>query len=250
MSQPFFAPILGVIAALTAGTVIVSSETSAQPKSEAKAEPVLLELFTSQGCSSCPPADKVADKLDREGDAVIISRPVTYWDRLGWKDTLASEANTDLQRAYARRGLEGRNGVYTPQAVTHGTHGIVGSNEIGVRRLIAQVGQSQTSALRAKTLSNGDIAVGVAGPIASDGELSLITVKRKATIAIGRGENTGRTVTYTNVYQSEQVAGQWNGGEQGLVIGASLLSQSKGERNALVLRESNSGRVLAARWVS
>jgi len=229
--------------------VIVSSETSAQPKPVAKAEPVLLELFTSQGCSSCPPADRVAAKIDSESDAVIISRPVTYWDRLGWKDTLANEANTDLQRAYARRGLQGRNGVYTPQVVTGGTHGIVGSHELGVRRLIAQVSQSQTSVLRAKTLSTGDVAVGVAGPDASSGELSIITVKRKATIAIGRGENTGRTVTYTNVFLSEKPAGDWNGGEQGLVVDASKLSENKGDRNALILREASSGRVLAARWL-
>ena len=82
--------------------------------------PVLLELFTSQGCSSCPPADRLAERLTKEPGLLVISRPVTYWDRLGWKDTLAREENTQLQRAYAARGLAGENGVFTPQIVIDG----------------------------------------------------------------------------------------------------------------------------------
>ena len=106
-------------------------------QTHALGQPVLVELFTSQGCSSCPPADRFASTLARDSDLVVIARPVTYWDRLGWKDTLAREANTDLQRDYSRRGLAGRNGVYTPQMVVDGVLGAVGSRERDVRQQIA-----------------------------------------------------------------------------------------------------------------
>ncbi len=251
MTKPFLMPMIGVAAALAAGTVIVASETSAQSTTKAASEPVLLELFTSQGCSSCPPADRVAAKLDRESSTVVISRPVTYWDRLGWKDTLAREANTDLQRAYSRKRLAGRNGVYTPQIVTDGQFGIVGSQENAVRGQMRQAMRIQTAALRAKKLANGDVAVGIAGSQSGNAELTLVAVKHKAKVAIGRGENTGRTITYTNVLKSERVVAEWTGGEQGVVVSAIDMQTKGADRYALVLREAGSaGKVLAARWIS
>ncbi|MEO1489870.1 MAG: DUF1223 domain-containing protein [Pseudomonadota bacterium] len=111
---------------LLSSTVTAAILALASPFSRSEAQPlptgtsngpVLLELFTSQGCSSCPPADRLAAKLDQEDDLVVLSRPVDYWDRLGWKDTFAKPSNTALQRAYARRRLAGYNGVYTPQTV-------------------------------------------------------------------------------------------------------------------------------------
>ena len=124
VSRPLFA-MLGLVAVLGAATLGLSQGSPAAPVTRtpalaAKDEPVLLELFTSQGCSSCPPADALAEKLATDPSLVVIARPVTYWDRLGWKDTLAPEVNTALQQAYARRGLAGQNGVYTPQLVVDG----------------------------------------------------------------------------------------------------------------------------------
>ena len=106
------------------------------PQAEADAAPVVLELFTSQSCSSCPPADALAEQLALRDDVIVISRPVTYWNRIGWEDTLSCEDNTDLQRAYARRGLDGRNGVYTPQMVVDGRSGVVGSRTGDVTDLL------------------------------------------------------------------------------------------------------------------
>ncbi len=255
MSKNFLAPFIGVVAAMTAGTVIVGSETAAQESASNRGEPVLLELFTSQGCSSCPPADRVAAKLDREGKnanggVVVISRPVTYWDRLGWKDTLASESNTQLQRAYAMKGLQGRNGVYTPQVVSDGTFGVVGSQENALRVNIAKARRVQTAALRSKRLASGAVAVGIAGPSSQSGELVLIAVKREAKVAIGRGENSGRNIAYTNVVRSEKVIGNWNGAKQGIQIKAADLKVKGADRYAVVLREPNAGKVLAAGWIS
>ena len=109
---------------------------AAPPTPPAKMTPVAVELFTSQGCSSCPPADALIEKLAKEPNIIAITRPVTYWDNMGWKDTLGREANTALQRSYAARGGEG-SGVYTPQAMVQGEAAAVGSSEAKLRRLCA-----------------------------------------------------------------------------------------------------------------
>src|SRR6185436_15639063 len=87
--------------------------------------PIVVELFTSQGCASCPPADALLGKLAKRGDVIALSLPVTYWDMLGWKDTLASEVFTKRQKAYA--AMMGHGGVYTPQVVIDGVVDVVGS---------------------------------------------------------------------------------------------------------------------------
>src|SRR5258708_17980231 len=100
--------------------------------------PVVVELFTSQGCSSCPPADELLGRLSQRRGVLALSLPITYWDMLGWKDTLASEANTRRQKAYAR--ALGRGGVYTPQIIVDGVTDVVGSREAEVAAAIARRG--------------------------------------------------------------------------------------------------------------
>lgn len=211
-------------------------------------QPVLVELFTSQGCSSCPPADRLAARLARDPALVVISRPVTYWDRLGWKDTLAREANTDLQRAYATRKLAGRNGVYTPQVVVDGRRGTVGSNEAVIRQMIGQEGTAD-AAIAVRRLDSGSLAVGLAGTTRGEAELSLVALRRHVTVAIGAGENGSRTVDYTNVVLDESPLARWSGGKQGLRVPATQLQVRGADAHALVLRAGASGPVLAARMV-
>jgi hypothetical protein len=98
--------------------------------------PVVVELFTSQGCSSCPPADALLGRLSQRREVLAISLPITYWDMLGWKDTLASETNTRRQKAYAH--VLGRGGVYTPQMIVDGVDDVVGSREADVETTIAR----------------------------------------------------------------------------------------------------------------
>ena len=95
----------------------------------------MLELFTSQGCSSCPPADKLLGELIRDPSLVAFSLNVDYWDSLGWKDTLADPRNSERQRAYAR--VRGERGVYTPQMVINGTAHVVGSDKAAIQRALA-----------------------------------------------------------------------------------------------------------------
>lgn len=211
--------------------------------------PVAIELFTSQGCSSCPPADKLAARLVNEENLVIISRPVTYWDRLGWKDTLAREENTSLQRRYALRGLAGRNGVYTPQIVIDGVRGTVGSNEAQVRQFIKQSAKAK-AALALRPQDDGSVIVGIAGQAPSRAELTLVALDSHETVKIGRGENGGREVSYTNVLLDETNLGAWSGGQAAITIRPELLALPGADRYALLLRGENAGPILAARYVA
>jgi hypothetical protein len=192
----------------------------------------------------------VAARLDRDKSAVVLSRPVTYWDRLGWKDTLARPANTDLQRAYASKRLRGRNGVYTPQTVTDGRFGAVGSQENHVRTQMNLASHGKTAAIRAKRLPSGKAVVGIAGTTQRTADLMLIAVKHKTNVAIGRGENSGRSITYTNTVKSEQIVASWSGGEQPVTLSANNFAVKGADRYALILRERGAaGAVLAARWI-
>ena len=213
--------------------------------------PVLVELFTSQGCSSCPPADRLAHRLDREDGLVIISRPVDYWDRLGWKDTLATPENTALQRAYARRGLGGYNGVYTPQTVVSGAFGEVGSDERALRWQVDAARRLTSSAqLHIEPVDGKGFAVGLSGETSAPAELQLLGVSREENVAIGRGENRGRTLRYTNALIGEETLAIWRGGKKGFAIRFDQLRMPGADRYAVVLREPGGGRVLAAHWLA
>jgi len=243
------------LAALGAAAFTLPGGVSPQGEASGKGaatsgEPVLLELFTSQGCSSCPPADRLAETLAERPDLVVIARPVTYWDRLGWKDTLAKEDNTQLQQAYARKGLAGSNGVYTPQLVVNGTFGTVGSRKAEIAAGIRQHGGKGGAAIRVRDLGAKGYGVGLGGVSASPAELVLVAVTRKVDVGIMRGENGGAKVAYTNVLLAERKLADWNGGEASQVIAPAALNVKGADRYALVLRAPGGGKVLAARWLA
>lgn len=224
-------------AAVEQGKLVMSAE---------EAPMVMVELFTSQGCSSCPPADAVAARLARDPNVVVVSRPVTYWDRLGWKDTLAREANTDLQRAYAAHG-NANAGVYTPQVVINGEYAAVGSREASIRDLVQQA-MTQV-AHGAPELSIEDGKVRIAGKAGLRATVSILALSSRETVRIGRGENGGRSLTYTNVVIDEMPIGQWRGGQASFEIPAEALRVAGADRYALVVQEPRAGRVLAAKYI-
>ncbi|MGB5483426.1 DUF1223 domain-containing protein, partial [Parasphingorhabdus sp.] len=207
------AAIAGSIGMQLAPTSTVSSAqvtTPTSPPDDAGSpRPVVIELFTSQGCSSCPPADLLARRLAKDGSLLVITRPVTYWDRLGWKDTLAREENTRLQRAYADKGNEG-SGVYTPQIVVNGGGGAVGSRENDIRSLVRRASATGPS-ITTSTDANGEMTVSIKGKSDYLAGVSLIALSSSETVRIGRGENSGRTVHYTNVVKTERNLGSWRG---------------------------------------
>src|SRR4051794_839483 len=171
----------------------------------------VVELFTSQGCSSCPPADRYLAELAKDPGLVVLSWPVDYWDYIGWKDTFASPAFTARQKAYA--AVRRDDQVYTPQAVINGVTHAVGNDRDIVQEAIAANGKTLNCAL---TIADRDGKIGIdVAPKANAGgsaTLWLLRVLRTANVAIGRGENKGRSVTYTNVVREAIAVGEWSGG--------------------------------------
>ncbi len=167
----------------------------------------VVELFTSQGCSSCPAADRVLGQLAAEGRVIALSVPVDYWDYLGWKDTLAQHAHSMRQRGYA--GGRGDRQVYTPQVIVNGSAQVIGSD----RQAIEAACNSAAKAAVPVTLTrNGDnIEVDVGAGQGAPASVWLLTIARATPVAIGRGENHGRTVTYSNVVRSWRRVAEWTG---------------------------------------
>src|SRR6202041_1145166 len=182
----------------------------------AAAEPrAVVELFTSQGCSSCPPADKIIGELAKDPSIVALSMPIDYWDYLGWKDTLADARFSARQKAYSR--VRGDRDVYTPQVVVNGSAHVIGSDRAGIEGAIGDTKKVDgvMSVPVSMTLTGKQINVSVPvsgnGPAAMHGEIWLGSISKAISIAIGRGENRGREVTYYNVVRNLLKVGDWNG---------------------------------------
>jgi hypothetical protein len=177
----------------------------------APAPKAVVELFTSQGCSSCPPADLYVGELSSRPDVIALSLPVDYWDYLGWKDTLAQPAFTARQRAYA--SARGDKQVYTPQVIVNGMKPIVGSDRARIESLIAKSAHAGALAVpvrvnEARSVVTVEIGQGTGGAAA---EVWLLPIVKAREVAIGRGENTGRTITYVNVVRNMTKLGDWSG---------------------------------------
>ena len=112
--------------------LFAGSANAGQPQAS---HPVVIELFTSQGCSDCPAADRIVAELAKRKDVLALSLPITYWDMLGWKDTFATEANTYRQKSYAK--TMNRSGIYTPQIIVDGKIDVVGNQRDRVMSAIA-----------------------------------------------------------------------------------------------------------------
>lgn len=248
-------------AGVTAGTVHFNNASDVTLSAEKKrmmqnasvsdvasaTKPVVVEFFTSQGCSSCPPADRLAGRLAQEPNLLVIERPVTYWDRLGWRDTLGKQDNTILQRAYARRTLSGRNGVYTPQAVINGRSGVVGSREADLRGLIAQARFAKLPDVEVIEKPDGTAEVMITGAGPAYANVQLVGLDRTETVKIGRGENGGRSVTYTNVYKGERTLGTLAGDGASYMIEPSDRTIEGANAYAVIVREGDAGPILTGR---
>jgi hypothetical protein len=182
----------------------------------AHADPrAVIELFTSQGCSSCPPADKLLGELAEDPSVIALSMPIDYWDYLGWKDTLADARFSARQKAYSQ--VRGDREVYTPQVVVNGSAHVIGSDRAGIESAIDITKKTEgvMSVPVTMTQSGKQINVSVAasskGPAALHGEVWICSVSKEIPIAIGRGENRGREVTYHNVVRNLLKVGDWNG---------------------------------------
>jgi hypothetical protein len=195
--------------AVLAGSAFLAIFWSAAARADPRA---VVELFTSQGCSSCPPADNLLGELARDSSIVAISLPIDYWDYLGWTDTLALPGHAKRQRAYAR--MRGDREVYTPQVVVNGATHVLGSDKAAIERAIAQSGGNAGLALPV-SVSVSDNALTVNVPAAKNHQASsevwLCPLTKSIPVAIGRGENNGHTITYYNVVRRWIKLGDWKG---------------------------------------
>jgi hypothetical protein len=193
--------------AVIASAMMSAATVSAEPRG-------VVELFTSQGCSSCPAADKLAGELARDPSLVVLSLAIDYWDYLGWKDTLADSRFSARQKAYSH--MRGDRDVYTPQVVVNGSMHVIGSDRAGIEGAIRDTGKSDgvMSVPVTMSLSGKQINVSIAAskaPTSAHGEVWICSISTAVPISIGRGENRGREVTYYNVVRNLLKVGDWNG---------------------------------------
>jgi len=211
------------------------------PGGVAASEPkAVLELFTSQGCSSCPPADRlIGQYADRDG-ILALSFNVDYWDYLGWKDTLASPENSDRQRAYA--SARGDRQVYTPQVVINGSEHVVGSNKSAIEAALKRDASLPVNINLAEKDDAITVTIGKDDKIPDHATLWLVFYQSEVSVPIKRGENTGKTVTYYNVVKKLRPIAMWKGDEMSVDLPKSEMTKSKTKRCAVLLQtETKSG---------
>ncbi len=202
----------------------------------------VVEMFTSQGCSSCPPADRLLTRLSASKDLITLSFPVDYWNYIGWSDTFSQPAFTVRQKAYAKARKD--DNVFTPQAVIDGVGQSVGSNAGAVQNLLASDKGRGGALCVPTTLARRDdgllvtlAAATCTAPGAAD--VWLLKLRERATVKIGRGENAGRTLTYSNIVLSMRNIGRWNGTAQTINVDAA-------DGDYVVLVQKNHGAILGA----
>ena len=201
------------------------------------ANPTVVELYQSQGCSSCPPADAVLNALADRPDVLALSFAVTYWDQLGWKDTFASPAFTQRQWDYAH--AEGRAYVATPQMVVNGRGAVTGSDRAQVDEAIRRFARPAGG----PTIVGGGAAVSIG---AGKGSATVWLVRydpRTIAVPIRAGENGGRTIAHRNIVRQLVRLGQWTGAPLRLAVPGGPASLS----SAILLQQGAGGAIIAAR---
>ena len=210
------------------------------PAATAQAQPVVVELFQSQGCSSCPPADANLNAIADRPDVLALSFAVTYWDNLGWKDTFASPQYTARQWDYAH-ALRHDN-VFTPQVVVNGRIDGVGAQPGEIEKLMQRA--ERPGGGPALSIGGGAVMVGAAERPAKAADVWLVRYDpRVIQVAIQRGENSGRTLPHRNVVRELVRLGAWNGQAARFAIPA---SHDPALSTAVLVQTSGAGPILAA----
>jgi hypothetical protein len=206
----------------------------------------VVELFTSQGCSSCPAADRLMGELSKDPSIVALSMPIDYWDYLGWKDTLADSRFSARQRAYSH--VRGDRDVYTPQAVINGSVHVIGSDRSSIETAIGETEKASgvMSVPVSMSVTGRQINVSVAasrnGPAAMHGEVWICSVSKAVPISIGRGENRGREITYYNVVRNLLKVGDWNGTAYSWTVPLENISRDGVDAAAVYVQDGNRDR--------
>lgn len=206
---------------------------------------VVVELFTSQGCNSCPPADKLLGELAERENILALSLNVDYWDYLGWADTLARPENAERQRSYAK--TLGQRQVYTPQMVINGRADFVGSRR---KDVLAEI-EKQNSTANAPHIEMKDadgvltISIGAA-PLQKSATVWLVKYDRKREVEIEAGENRNSKIAYHNVVRGMAPVGMWSGAAQTIKLPKGDLDLVLGAECAVLIQEADTGPIIAA----
>lgn len=239
MGRQVVKTVVGMLLSAVAMTVWVGSAGAGEKRE------VVLELFTSQGCSSCPPADALMMQLSTNRHVLALTFPVDYWDYLGWKDTFARPEFSKRQRDYA--STRGDRAVYTPQMVVNGREHLVGSDRAAIEQAVARHHGNRTHGLEMDLTAAADVVVAKVGPAVAETErkatLWLVTFDVSRKVPIARGENKGRTVEYSNVVRQMQPIGMWKGKPLSIELPRSEVLKEPGIGVAIVLQVDQEGGV-------
>lgn len=221
--------------------------TGAVAQAQDGGTPVVVELFTSQGCSSCPPADRFLGELAQRDDVIALSFHVNYWDYIGWQDPFATDATTDRQYRYAER--LGQRNVYTPQMVIAGRTHHVGSDVSKVTKAIDEI-TAAPSVAPALELSFPDdqtlrVSVG-ASHYFGEADVVLVRYDKQRQTDVARGENAGRSLTNFNIVRDVTRIGSWSGMDMDFDLEWAAVTGDGSDGCAVLVQETGNGPVLAA----
>ena len=221
----------GMLTAAGAALMMLGGTAFAQPLT-------VVELFTSQGCSSCPPANANLIKVKDQPGVLALSFNVTYWDYLGWKDTFGKQEFTQRQVSY--EPALGRSGPFTPQVVVNGDADAVGAAPGEIERLISSSGGAKGPSL---SLDSEKISIGAGSVPGGKADVWLVQYRQGVIdVPVARGENTGRTLPHANVVHALQRIGSWSGDATSLPLPAA----SGGLSTAVLVQTPGGGPILAA----
>jgi len=229
--RPLFGFIVGLVAVAALTHPVGADSTRSRPKA-------VVELFTSQGCASCPPADALLTSLSEESDVIALAYHVDYWDYAGWEDTFGDAVYSDRQRAYARSW--GSSRIYTPQMVVNGAKGVVGSRRNEVHGALA----GASLPLQVGIARDGDMLKVTIPPDTAFGDavVWMVTYLDRADVTIEKGENAGKSMVYTQVVTGRQALGMWEsttGADLKLPLPELLSEDSTGI--AVIVQQERSG---------
>jgi hypothetical protein len=222
---------------LLAVSLLMCSAAQAQMQSR----PVVVELFTSQGCSSCPPAEAYIGELSQHKDVLALSFHVDYWDDLGWKDPFSLGISTERQRVYS--ATEGRASVYTPQVVIDGKDHFVGTDRRNIGQALAT---ARTGVPVGISLQEQDVVVELSAQEHTvPSEVLMVVYLRKATTPVGRGENAGRRLEEFNIVRDIRNLGHWKGDAASFRTRLALLPRDATDV-AILVQSTSQHRVIGA----
>lgn len=204
--------------------------------------PVVVELYTSQGCSTCPPADEILTKLAKKPGVIALALHVDYWDYIGWKDVFARPEHTKRQKAYAHQARV--RTIYTPQMVIGGVDHVVGARPMDVVDLLA-AHRAKPAVIKLTAHREGeDVEIEASVPVPAQGAMlvQLVRYEPEETVSIKRGENAGKVLTYTNIVRDWQIVGEWSG-ENALALRVAAPGEA---RTVVIVQKPGPGAIVAA----